>query len=95
MAVKMIKNADGTYSFPKVEAKAAGKSVYDPSIAYIALKREVVKKITDMLGFAPTAETDKGKDMQRVSVATQFVHDAVDEKMATYGKKAPAPKTGK
>lgn len=92
MAVKMIKNPDGTYSFPKVEAKAAGKSVYDPTIAYIAIPRTTVRKITDMLGFEPTAETDKGKDMQRVSVATQFVHDSVDEKMATYGAKKPSTK---
>ena len=95
MAVKLVKNpVTGKFEVqvPEKKVSVSGKSTYDPTIAYVAVKREKIDAIAKMLGFVANAATDKGKQAQKTSIATQWLNAILDEAIAV--KPAPA-KTGK
>lgn len=88
MGTKLVRDPKtGKWTAPVQEKKAGEATPYDPTVAYLAFKRDKIAQIAKAVGFVPTAETDRGKSAQLASVARELMGNLVDDYIASLKEK--------
>ncbi len=96
---KMVKSADGKWTFPSPEKRAASVGRGDHDYQLLTIKHTKADEIAKLIGFVPVNPKSGDADADRKSMRIQvskivntFCEDAIEMAIANYGKPVKAGK---